>query len=280
MIDWSKLLFDWRQATVPDSHNLTDWEEYNHDCAGRDHVVVTVGDSWTWGDSLPDRLDQVYGRLVSQQLGADWINIGGRGRSNSWVLKSLMYLSTLLPQHYSKTTVIVTLTENAREFETTYTFPHDYKQTFDTHGDTPEFYEALLSAARDFWIDQIQQVQQNLGTKIIVGNNFVWHDLNKLDAVKLESNWIELIGEHQQRAKPTRTNLVTGWIFDKVQVVSQMVPVSKSVYQTWALPYIDRANQVNAWLMGSDLNNKAMSKHPVPLGHKIWADYILTHINK
>lgn len=278
-MDWSKVLFDWRQENVPDSHNLADYDEYYHDCQDRDHVVVTVGDSWTYGDSLPDRLEQVYGRLVSKQLDADWINIGGRGRSNSWVLKSLVYLSTLLPQHYKKITVIVTLTENARDFETTYTFPHDYGQTFALHGDTSNFYEAILSAACDFWIDQIHQVQDNLSTKVIVGHNFVWHNLNTLDAIKLESNWIEQLSGYQQQSSPVRTNLVTGWIFDKVQVVHQMVPGSKTVYQQWALPYIDRANQVNKWLDSSNLNNKAMSKHPTAKGHEIWANYILTHVN-
>lgn len=278
-MDWSKLLFDWRQATVPDSQNLTDWEEYYHDCGQRQHVVVTAGDSWTWGDSLGDnRLNEVYGRLISQKLDADWINIGSRGRSNSWILKSLLYLSTVLPEHYKKITVVVTLTENARDFETSYTFPHDYHQNFKTHGDSFEFYESLLVAARDFWIEQIHEIQTNLNTSVIVGQNFVWHDLHKLDAVKLSNNWIEKIGEHQQRPNPVRTELVTGWIFDKVKVVQQMVPVGNAVFQQWAIPYIDRASQVNSWLQGSDLNNQAMSKHPVSKGHEIWANYILTQV--
>lgn len=278
-MNWSKVLFDWRQSTVPDSHNLTDWEEYYHDCNQQDHVVVTAGDSWTWGDSLGDnRLNEVYGRLISQELNADWINIGSRGRSNSWILKSLLHLSTLLPDHYKKITVIVTLTENARDFETTYTFPHDYHKNFKAHGDSPEFYESLLVDACDFWIEQIHEIQKNLNTTVIVGQNFAWHDLSKLNAKKLSNNWIEKIGEYQQRSAPVRTELITGWIFDKVKVVQQMVPVGNAVFQQWAIPYIDRANQVNLWLQHSDLNNQAMSKHPVAKGHEIWANYILTQV--
>jgi len=276
--DWTKLLFDWRQATVPDSHNLQDWEEYYHDCPGKDRLVITAGDSWTYGDTLPDRLNQVYGRLVSKSLDADWINIGSRGRSNSWFLKSLQYLAPLVKDHYKEVVVIVTMTENGRDVETGYTFPFDYHALFAQIGDQPAFYDAVLDSAEAYWIQQLQNIQKS-GCRVIVGHNFAWHNLNTMSEITiLRDNWIEKLADYQKRDRPIKAKLVTGWIFDTVKTLHQMVPVSKSIFQAWALPYIDLANQVNSWLNDSDLNNKAMSKHPVPLGHEIWANYILTNI--
>jgi len=279
-MNWSKILLDWRAENVPDSHNLVDQEEYYHDCSGKDCLVITAGDSWTYGVSLGEqRLNSVYGRLVSRKLDADWINIGSRGRSNSWILKSLQYLAPLVASHYQEVVVIVTMTENGRDIETSYTFPFDYHSKFKNLGDVPEFYDAILNGAEQYWMQQLQDIQKT-GCQIIVGHNFVWHDLNTMPGIQLlDSNWIEKIADNQGRDRPIRAKLVTGWIFDTVQVVHKLVPASKTVFQQWALSYIDLANQVNSWLDDSDLNNRGASKHPVAQGHKIWADYILTNIN-
>jgi len=279
VIDWTKILFDWRQVTVPDSRNLTDWEEYYHDCAGKDCLVITAGDSWTYGDSLGDcRLEQVYGRLVSQALDADWINIGSRGRSNSWILKSLQFLAPLVAAQYKKVVIIVTMTENGRDVEASYTFPFDYHGLFNQIGDVSGFYDAVLDGAEAYWIEQLQDIQKS-GCEIIVGHNFAWHNLNTMPGIKiLDSNWIEKIADYQKRDRPIKSKLVTGWIFDVIQTIHLIVPASKAVFQQWAIPYIDLANQVNLWLDASDLNNQGASKHPKAKGHEIWADYILTNI--
>lgn len=279
MTDWTKLLFDWRQATVPDSHNLKDWEEYYHDCSSKDRLVITAGDSWTWGDTLPDRLNQVYGRLVSKSLDADWINIGSRGRSNSWILSALQYLAPLVKGHYKEVIVIVTMTENGRDVETGYMFPFDFHQLYEHVGDCPAFYDAILDGAEQYWMQQLQDIQKS-GCRIIVGHNFAWHNLNTMPGITiLRDNWIEKLADYQNKDRPIKAKLVTGWIFNTIKTVHLMVPASQLVFKAWALPYIDLANQVNKWLDSSDLQSKATSsKHPVPLGHEIWANYILTNV--
>ena len=280
MINWTELLFAHRQATIPDAHNLKDWEEFYHDCSGKSRLVITAGDSWTYGDYLGEqRLEQVYGRLVSKQLDADWINIGSRGRSNSWILKILQFLAPRATYRYQEVVVIVTLTENGRDVEASYTFPFDYHGLFSQTGDSPVFYDAVLDGAESYWMYQLQDIQKS-GCRLIVGHNFAWHNLNTMPGIELlESNWIEKIADYQKRDRPIKAKLVTGWIFDTMETIHKLVPASKTVFHQWALPYIDLANQVNSWLENSDLNNPGASKHPVAQGHKIWADYILTNIS-
>lgn len=60
----------------------------------KNDLVITVGDSWTWGDSLGDvsvryRSDHVYGKYLSEYLDSDWINYGFCGGSNNNILKAL-----------------------------------------------------------------------------------------------------------------------------------------------------------------------------------------------
>ena len=74
------------------------WSRVHNPChyqnRDSDSMIITVGDSWTYGDSLgktcvreglddtQHRLAHVYGNLISQELGVDWINLALPGISN------------------------------------------------------------------------------------------------------------------------------------------------------------------------------------------------------
>jgi hypothetical protein len=64
------------------------------------NLLVTIGDSWTWGDSLGKcryghdddleaRKNQCFGKTMSQELEADWLNIGFCGAGNGYIIKCL-----------------------------------------------------------------------------------------------------------------------------------------------------------------------------------------------
>lgn len=77
---------------------------------GKSTLVISVGDSWTFGDSLGTieqdpwhddyeaRSTQSYGRLVADELDADWLNYGYCGGNNITVITLLSNL--LLGHHY------------------------------------------------------------------------------------------------------------------------------------------------------------------------------------
>lgn len=63
----------------------------NHD---KNNLLITVGDSWTWGDSLGDlsvnyRSKHLYGRYLSEKLESNWINWGWCGCGNNTILSAL-----------------------------------------------------------------------------------------------------------------------------------------------------------------------------------------------
>lgn len=63
------------------------------------NLLVTIGDSWTWGDSLGKctanyddlaaRKSQCFGKKISEKLQADWLNLGFCGAGNGYLLKCL-----------------------------------------------------------------------------------------------------------------------------------------------------------------------------------------------
>ena len=253
-----------------------------------DVLVVSVGDSWTWGDFLdPDlRLTQVYGALISKEINADWINIGCRGWSNSYILAYADYVVDLLSQsNYKKIYFIITLTENGRDIKSANNFHYDYLELFNQFGAKEETYDRLLIDIENFWVKQINSSLNKMDSRyhVLIGQNFVWHQnladqLDQLVTV-LDLNWIECLADAQGLPRPVRTNLVTGWIFNTVNFVHDIVQLSDTTeFKKWALPKIDQANKVNEWLNSSPMNYKKASKHPIAEGHQVWANYILKRL--
>lgn len=286
-MNWSEVLHQWKQDTfdVGPDHNT----EYYSVINNRDTLVVALGDSWTYGDSLPGRHNQIYGALVAKQLEADLLNVGCCGWSNSYVLDHLEYIVQVLDSSkYQQIYILLTLTENGRDIGDHRNFPYSCANKFKQLGETDEFYNQVLADSEQFWIDRIKTIMSTMDSRyvVFVGQNFVWHDAvyNNLknSAVVADLNWIECLAEAQGLDKPIRTNLVTGWIFDSVnECVHRGTQLEhRTVFKSWALPLIERATEVNAWLDASPMNYNKASKHPNADGHRVWASYILNNLQK
>jgi hypothetical protein len=295
-LDYCSLLLNYRNQqqnkvrqrfkSNTESYDFTDLchEQINN----QESLLVTIGDSWTWGDSLDSdkRLQQIYGALIAKQLDSDWINIGAKGWSNSFILEYLDFLlKILVSSAYKKIYFVVTLTENGRDLDTFPSFQFNFVKLYQELGPCKEFYDKILYEAESFWIKQITRFIDKMDHRfhLVVGQNFVWHDMlikelhNK--CCVLDYNWIECLADKQNLPRPIRTNLTTGFVFPKFENLNSRLNLSDTIeYKKWILPYIDRANEVNAWLDASPMNYKKASKHPNHLGHAVWADYILQNL--
>lgn len=278
-MDWHDVLRKWQQNYEP-GHDLKHLSICNQ---GSDRAVLCLGDSWTYGDSLDEdtRLSQIYGRLIADYLNADLINLGCRGYSNSWVLTvGEMLLENILNRSYKDIYVIITLTENGRDIQNAASFRFDYIQHFKS-GVSKDRYEDLLKKIEQYWLKQLRSmISKHNRSKFFVGQNFVWHpiyeEIQELGVHTTDQNWIEILADHQNIARPDRTNLVTRWVFDQVLESNRIAEITDdSMFKSWILPYLDAANRVNSWLDLSNLNFKIASKHPTAQGHRFWADHII-----
>lgn len=284
-INWLQLLRDWSDTykTAPKQ------ESYYVDIQDRKTLVISLGDSWTWGDSLDeaDRTQQIYGSLLARHYDADIINVGFRGGPNSWILLAGNFIMDQLQKNntYERVLVVVTMTESMRETLLHDVFPFDYRVQGQIYGPTHAYYQHVLDSLENHW----QQLAQNMLDKtddrfvVVLGQNFVWHNMvNKLEHPRLivaDQNWIEVLAQHQDIGIPIRTNVVTAWIFNNFKGVTQQARMMDSTgWKEFTLPLVDKALQVNKWLDASILNHKIASKHPTQQGHQFWADYIIGQI--
>jgi hypothetical protein len=289
--NWAELLELWQTNFLGRDESFE--RSFHSEIIGSPTLVIVAGDSWTWGGSLdPElRLKQIYGKLLSSRYKADWINIGCQGWSNSHILVACQYLLDLVANtNYNRIIVVLTLTENGRDVTSPDSHPYDYLKCFQKTGANNQFYEQVLLDSENGWIERIDNMLADADSRFefFVGQNFVWHDhlyaqLQNKNIMLGNSNWIEILADYQALPRPIRTNLVCGWIFDKKWFgsVNDIVGITDStIYKSWALPYIDRANLVNAWLDQSPINYKKQSKHPNADGHAIWANYIINQLEQ
>jgi hypothetical protein len=287
--NWVEILESW-QDTILGKRNY-EYPHFHSEINNANTLVVTAGDSWTWGGGLGNgRLDQVYGKLLSTQFNADWINIGCSGWSNSYILLVCQHLVSLLKhENYKRIIFVITLTENGRDACTPESYQYDYIKCSQKNGINDQFFEQVLLDTELYWADQIKTLTSVVDNrfKFFVGQNFVWHEnlytqLKNTEVIVGNNNWIELLANYQNLSQPIRTNLVCGWIFELTSGFGSVVNILQikdlAVYKSWALPYIERANLVNKWLDQSPMNYKKATKHPVKEGHKIWADYIINQL--
>lgn len=225
------------------------------------NLLITVGDSWTYGDSLGNtrvrngiddteyRLNHVYGNLISEQLDYDWMNLALPGGSNYCMLN---WLGQLLTRkfNYAQITCIITLTEAGRHEEISWA--------------TGKLLQPALKNIVSKTYAMIKELRLRFPrVEFKIAHNFT-------DSVPgynvIEKTWLEVLTNQQLQD-------------DTFIVVSDHI---KQLNYDHTYPdtidVIDQALKRIDILDACEYCCKEDSRHPLEQGHKLWADYLVTHL--
>jgi hypothetical protein len=239
-----------------------------------DILVVTIGDSWTWGadieNSEEDRLEKVYGRIISRELSADFLNLGQCGSCNLHIIERIKELNQL-DLDYSKIYVICTFTEPARSLNGPYDKKINYLKWFDENS-----YDTLLYFHNSIGKENLTELSKKV--KLITGYNFI-------DPIgitpTLNKTWAEIYNEQTtQYEYKNPCYIMSHWVIDKLRpFIEEFNPsIDKNELLEWVSNLLDAA--VERKKIVSDKNYYAGINHPLSHGHKIWANYILENLNE
>jgi DNA polymerase III psi subunit len=237
---------------------------YSYRYNGSNTVLITVGDSWTYGDSLGQtkvrngvddtqyRLTWVYGNILSNLMRVNWINLALPGGSNEWMLNSL---ETLLPTvAEEKVVCVITLTESGR---------HEELQLIDRSLPTQQL---VLTHILAHTYNRIEQLKQKYPQhKFIVGHNFTDGALGITDL--LEFSWLETMLE---RKVQYNTHIVVSDHIAQMNYEKRFIDV---------LDVMERAEARVNLLDQCKYCNKEDTRHPNEVGHSLWALYLDGVIN-
>lgn len=241
-------------------------------------LVVTVGDSWTWGSDLSlnncnedYRRNSVYGNLVAKELNADWLNLGLCAQGNFWIASMVEELANVIPKlEYHRIYVICTLTGALRWFNTKYDQHIDYVEWFKNNA--PEF-DQLPIMLNGLCIDSIvnsltpfDHVTLKIGTNFVDACGF-----NELTTPYLMPDpWYKLLSYNDNKL------VYTCVYYETISQATEFIGLEyHTEFKQWLMKTIEESEHRASLLTNpKDFQNY----HPLAPGHQAWAQYILNHL--
>jgi hypothetical protein len=225
-------------------------------------LLITVGDSWTYGDSLGNtkvrngiddtdyRLAHVYGNVMAEHMWADWMNLALPGGSNTLMLS---WLEKLLAKNlnYNEIICVITLTESGR---------HEDLRLIDRGlGTQQQTLEKIVAVS----YGQIQTLALRYPRiKFITAHNFT----DACSTMPVKKSWLEvMLGKNIQN----NTHIVISEHIEQMNYETRFPDV---------LDVMDRASARMDLLDSCEFSFKEDSRHPTEQGHVMWAEYLLTHL--
>jgi lysophospholipase L1-like esterase len=251
------------------------------------HLVVTIGDSCTWGSDLEQldnnfRLAHVYGRLVADKLNADWLNLALAGSGNFWIADQVEALAKIVPiLSYDKIYVICTFTEPGRHFDTESDRYIDYATWLEVNIKEYKDYYKLLEFLNQECINRIYTALNPFkNIKVCIGNNAIEPlGLEQADNDLLKKSWLQVMAEQLNFNYSSENCYVNNpeSTTARLENVLEIQPkLKRSDFLTWMIEIMNVAEQRK---QSATVKPYISGWHPNSIGHEIWANYILESLD-
>jgi hypothetical protein len=268
--------------------NNSSW--YHEQLIGSDSLLICLGDSWTWGDRLggttigkgiddaEHRLSNIFGHHLSKMLSSDFLNMAKPGGSNLDMFNNLNLLLPAVVNRYKQLYLVITLTENCREFsagnKNTWPIRVDFSKDPESLNRLLEEYEARVLGCFKNAVEKFTNV------KTIIGRNFTFNYKNNtsiLDGMQPEKNWVEILSDYQQLpGYPPNLKILSQMAYQPLVQYLKDVKLFKQFKMEIFELFSEMSDAID-WLDKSKLNSKIGTRHPTELGHQLWANYLLTY---
>ena len=256
----------------------------HEDMQDRETLLVAVGDSWTWGDSIfdidipsnivddPRRVTAIYGAKLAESFNSDFVNIAECGGNNVQMLKRLDRILAYNYEKYKKIRVIITLTEVGRELANFQEYSND----------NTNINEFLKEVERKVFMEYKSLFEKYSNTTFFIGRNFTYsfeENINIIEKYHLDKTWIDVLNDHIQEPYPTDLRLVTSMAIRPIERIMTRKN-NLDAFKEYLVDEYSRIYNSSNWLMKSKFNHKKATKHPTVEGHKLWADYLYDQFNR
>jgi len=283
--------------SLPDQHRtqlLIGKNPYDFISRNSNKLIITIGDSWTWGadltkqktheshiDKLEDddyRLNHVYGGIISNALQTDFLNLGEPGSDNYYIANKLKELHAIIDQlDYDSVVTVCVFTEVARGFLGPDDNNVDYGSWLESNihqdGDYYEFLKFINTNIADEIVPLLDKLQVYFATNFVDPIGF-----EKLESKFLAKTWLQTWCESIQQTYPESCYLVSPWVFEKLEKVFDLCPtLDRNSFLKWANGALLSADE-RATICKHDDKNFGQLLHPLSRGHQVWADYVLEKI--
>lgn len=255
---------------------------------GSDVTLLTIGDSWTWGDELGTscglasspcndteyRTSKVFGNLLSEKLNCNWVQSALPGAGWGYIIYEF---EKLLPQLVTQTEKIIAVlgfSDHGRELSNfdvadTDEFARLYLNGF--VGNRP--LKELLTDVESAYYQRIDNLLANYPTvQCIAAPVFSSHLTQQ--PYHTDRQWVDLLFDYTLDPCYSYTSGI--WTIDQYLQHHKLhsEQYKEEIYNYWFPAMVKRQAEMDA-------NNLLFDRwHPTEQGHELWANYLYEHINE
>lgn len=252
--------------------NLFDFVNRNSDT-----LVVTIGDSWTYGTELDlnSRNREVYGAQLAHGMSADWLNLAIPAQGNFWIAHMVSQLSAIIPQlEYQVIYCVCTFTDPTRWFNTHFDQHVNYIQWFEHNVHTESDFDQFLRMRNQLCVSKIiEHLAPFDHVHLRVGTNFVEPmGLEQLAPTQLLSRpWYQVLGLNDN------TDVKVIFYYSRIETLTEFIsPDKHAMFKSWLLKTTALGDIRLNLLLGADVLKNG---HPMANAHAAWAEYIYDAIS-
>jgi hypothetical protein len=235
-------------------------------------LLITIGDSWTWGTELDNRLKNCYGNRLRQKLSADWLNLGLPGIGNHYIstmYKELCNVSNAFKKSYDKIYCVVTFTETGREFNGWFDRNVNYASELKKISQ-PSDYNKFLDFVEQYTLNNCKSTAD---LQTVFAFNFVDNKYKNQLPTLLNKTWLEVCLEHSGKKIDDQCHVRSPFVFDKLNSVFEIEwNLDRNTFFKWIIELTKKADK--RYKLLSDTTYFEPDYHPNILGHQLWADYV------
>lgn len=264
-------------------HHSGNREWYAEKVRNNKNLLICIGDSWTWGDSLgksheaplwndvETRHRQFYTNLLAERLQADWMMIAWCGTNNHFILEQYDTINTAIKQgvysNYEKVYVHVCLTEMFRDLMNLQSVDGNY---FMPNNKT-NFHEFTKEYFKHFVIDKLEELGPIPDTHTF-SKNFWNIDFDVSGYNFVDRTWQDLLFEKDNIEGTKNIPVVSGMGIEPLTDYLKKHNL-REIESQFSESLVDILALVKK-MIGCKYNNEKATKHPTAEGHRIWADYL------
>tara|TARA_Y100000389_G_C17397474_1_gene483404 strand:- start:283 stop:1143 length:861 start_codon:yes stop_codon:yes gene_type:complete len=243
------------------------------------HLLICIGDSWTWGDSLGGttsqfnnkeaRYNEFYTNKLAKKLESDWLMIAWCGTSNTWIMKQYMIIKKAIEsgyyEKYENIYVHVSLTELFREIYIARQIIDSKLKNIKTFEDFSKSYFEITVLNRLKELSPIPKFHS-------FSKNFWNIDINCDHYNFISTTWQDLLFREQEIDYKIITPMVSGVAIPPFQKYCKERKL-KNVLEGFKQQTKHMTELVRLF-DESKLNSVEQTRHPTAEGHMIWSDHL------
>lgn len=265
--------------TIADSTNswyLTPTNTFDFINRSSNKLLVTVGDSWTWGSDISEnnsnnyyRLESVWGNQLSAMMGSDWLNLALSAQGNQWMADRITEFASIVPLlNYEQIVVVCVFTGAGRMFNTDIDRDFDYLEWFKQNISVPNDYYRLLELLNTMAVKQIHNSLQYPHINLYLTTNMI----DSLGFTSSFDAWYKTLGINDD-----------AYVYTDMTAVERLLTIEEFVggkhladFKQWMLQLIDSVEHREQHYSNTNIFR---NQHPLAEYHKKWAEYVYENIN-